>query len=67
MQKKKYPYLGINHIDGKPYVVLFNEPDMGMVVVNETDDKGIIFGMYGSFAEEMFEVLPPDVDVILSN
>ena len=29
---KKYPYLGRNFIDGKAYVVLFSEEDMGTVL-----------------------------------
>ena len=38
---KKYPYLGRNFIDGKAYVVLFSEEDMGTVVMNETNSRRI--------------------------
>ena len=41
---KKYPYLGRNFIDGKAYVVLFSEEDMGTVVMNETNSRRIKFG-----------------------
>ena len=63
---KKYPYLGRNFIDGKAYVVLFSEEDMGTVVMNETNSR-IKFGTYGSFDESAFEVLPPNECVRLNN
>lgn len=66
-ENKKYPYLGRNYINGKPYVVLFNEEDMGTVVMNDTDSPKIKFADYGSFDESMFEVLPPDECVRISN
>ena len=62
-----YPYLGRNYINGKPYVVLFTEEDTGVVVMNETDSQGIVFGAIGSFDENSFELLPPDECVRLSN
>ena len=64
---KKYPYLGRNLIDGKAYVVLFSEEDMGTVVMNETNSRRIKFGTYGSFDESAFEVLPPNECVRLNN
>ena len=64
---KKYPYLGRNFIDGKAYVVLFSEEDMGTVVMNETNSRRIKFGTYGSFDESAFEVLPPNECVRLNN
>ena len=64
---KKYPYLGKNTINGKSYVVLFNDRDMGTVVMDETDDRTIQFGEYGSFDEESFEVLGENECVRLSN
>lgn len=66
-ENKKYPYLGRNYINGKPYVVLFNEEDMGTVVMNDTDSPKIKFSDYGSFDESVFEVLPPDECVRISN
>ena len=67
MEEKNYPYLGRNYVDGKAYVVMFLEPDTGVVVMNDTVGTRIRFGMYGGFAEEKFEVLPPDECVRLSN
>ena len=64
---KKYPYLGRNFIDGKAYVVLFSEEDMGTVVMNETNSRRIKFGTYGSFDESAFEFLPPNECVRLNN
>jgi len=66
MDEKNYPYLG-RYKSKKPYVVLFTEPDTGVVVMNESDSDRIKFGMYASFDEEYFEVLPPDVCVRLQN
>lgn len=65
--KKVYPYLGRNYVNEKPYVVLFNEEDMGMVVMCEATDVTFKFGDYLSFDESLFEVLPNDVCVRLSN
>lgn len=69
MEKKEkvYPYLGKNEINGKTYVVLFTEEETGVVVMNETDSTSIKFGLYTSFDESQFEVLPPDQCVRLSN
>lgn len=67
MEESKYPYLGSNFINGKQYVVLFSEPDMGTVVMNETDEKAIVFGKYMSFDESLFEPLPENVVVKLQN
>ena len=65
--EEKYPYLGINHIDDKSYVVLFTEEDTGVVVLNETNVDSIKFGMYGNFDESRFEPLPSEQCVRLSN
>lgn len=67
MEEKSYPYLGRNYVDDKAYVVMFLEPDTGVVVMNETVNTRIRFGMYGGFAEEKFEPLPPSECVRLSN
>lgn len=64
---EKYPYLGINHVDGKAYVVLFTEADYGVVVMNETNSSKIKFGHIGSFDEESFELLPKDQCVRIAN
>lgn len=66
-ETKRYPYLGRNYVNGKAYVVLFNEPDMGTVVMNDTDSPNIKFSAYGSFDESLFEVLPPNECVRISN
>lgn len=63
----KYPYLGRNYINNKPYVVLFLEEETGVVVVDETEGDSIKFGQYGNFDENVFELLPPDEVVRLSN
>ena len=62
-----YPYLGRNFINDKPYVVLFLEEETGVVVVDETEGDSIKFGQYGNFDENVFELLPPDEVVRLSN
>ena len=63
----EYPYLGRKFLDGKPYVVLFTEPDYGVVVVNETTNENIKFGAIMSFDENSFELLPPNEVVRLNN
>ncbi|MEE3384726.1 MAG: hypothetical protein VZR36_06530 [Prevotella sp.] len=63
----EYPFLAKNHINGKPYVVLFTEPETGVVVVNETDSENIKFGTIGNFDENSFELLSPDEVVRLNN
>ena len=65
--EKKYPYLGRNYINGKAYVVMFSEPEYGIVVANETDDEDIVFGEISTFDEGRFELLPKDECVRLSN
>ena len=67
MEERTYPYLGRNFVNDKAYIVLFTEPETGVVVLNDTDSERIKFGLYGSFAEERFEILPPDVCVRLQN
>lgn len=66
-----YPYLGRMTFDDDPdnyYVVMFTSPDKGVVVVNHTkEDSGVKFGKYGNFAEDVFEILPPEIVVRLSN
>lgn len=67
MNEKKYPYLGRHYVDNKPYVVLFTEHETGVVVMNETNNTKIKFGAYLSFDESLFELLPPNECVRLSN
>lgn len=62
-----HPFLGVKEINGKPFVVLFYEQDMGIVLVNETDSKDIYFGLHGEFDENSFEFLDPEIDVRLNN
>lgn len=62
-----YPYLGRNYVNGKPYVVFFTEEETGLVVMNETDSKDIVFGKIGNFDENAFELLPKGECVRLSN
>lgn len=64
---EKYPYLGINQFKGENYVVLFVEPDRGIIVMNETDNDKLKFGTIGDFDETQFDVLPQDQCVRLSN
>lgn len=63
----KYPYLGINYIDEKPYVVLFTEEEYGVVIMNETNSETVKFGYIGNFDESKFEMLPQDQCVRISN
>lgn len=63
----KYPYLAINQFEGKNYVVLFVEPDRGVIVMNETNNEKLKFGTISDFDETQFEVLPQDQCVRLSN
>lgn len=63
-----YPYLGRNYIGDKPYVVMFEKENSGMVLVNETDSDTIKFGKYYTDLEEdEFEFLPSEEFVRLSN
>lgn len=64
---EKYPYLGINQFEGKNYVVLFVEPDRGVILMNETDNDKLKFGTITDFDETQFEVLPQEQCVRLSN
>lgn len=72
--KRVYPYLGAFYVEKADeitesicYVVLFNSPDMGTVVHNNTQLPGVVFASYGSFDESRFEALTPGVPVRLSN
>ena len=65
--EEKYPYLGINQFEGKNYVVLFVEPDRGVILMNETDNDKLKFGTITDFDETQFEVLPQEQCVRLSN
>lgn len=65
--EEKYPYLGRNFINEKPYVVLFVEQDYGIVVMNDTESENITFGKIGNFDETKFEILPPEECVRLQN
>jgi len=63
----EYPYLGINYINEKPYIVLFTEEETGVVVMNETNSDAVKFGKIANFDESKFEMLPQDQCVRLSN
>lgn len=63
----KYPFLAKKLINNRPYVVLFVEPDYGMVVANETEESTIKFGQIGDFDEKSFEVLSSNEFITLSN
>lgn len=65
MKENKYPYLGRHYVNDKPYVVLFTEPETGVVVMSEVNS--IKFGSYLAFDESLFEILPPNICVRLSN
>ena len=47
------------------YIILFTDEDEGTVVMSNHPD--IPFGMHGSFDEALFEILPQDLVVRLSN
>jgi hypothetical protein len=64
---RKYPYLGINQVDGKNYVVFFTEPDRGVIVLNETDSETLSFGKVDNFDESQFEFLSPEQCIRLQN
>lgn len=65
MDENKYPYLGRHYVNDKSYVVLFTEPETGVVVMSEVNT--IKFGSYLTFDETLFEILPPNICVRLSN
>lgn len=69
MENRTYPYLGRNNINGNDIVVLFTDEDSGVIVMSEfgKDNKFAFGKYYENFAEEQFEVLPPDLQVSLSN
>lgn len=64
----EYPYLGRNVVEGGgEYVVLFTEPETGVVVYCEKESDNVKFGKLSQFAEETFEFLPEGEFVRLSN
>ena len=64
-----HPYLGKNNVNGQDIVVLFTDADCGVIVMSqsEQDDKFAFGKYYENFAEEQYEVLPPNLQVSLSN
>ena len=65
---EKYPYLGIKELEENVnYVVLFTEPDHGVVVMSNSNTESIKFGTIGDFDENDFNLLPPEQCVRLSN
>ena len=66
-QQITYPYLGRHYLNEKPYVVLFLEPEHGVCVANETGDERFNIGKEHDFDESLFEILPPNECVRLSN
>lgn len=69
MEGIKYPYLGKNTVNGKTFVVFFIAPDTGVVIMSDFESgEKFSFGKYfDNFAEELFEVLPPYMQVSLHN
>lgn len=68
VEEKKYPYLGKRTYKGSDYVIMFTEENYGVVVMSDIqDNEALQFGKMGDFSEEMFELLPPDQCVRLSN
>ena len=65
--KHEYPYLGRNFIGDKYYVVMFTEPDYGVVVDSEVDSEKIKVGYIGDFDEAKFGFLPEGEYVQLEN
>ena len=48
-------------------MVWFLEEETGIVVMNATDSQEVAFATKGHFDENVFELLPPDECVRLSN
>lgn len=68
MEESKYPYLGKRDYKGQEYVILFTEENFGVVVMSDiVDVEDLKFGKMGDFDEKMFDILPPDQCVRLSN
>lgn len=69
MEGITYPYLGKNTIKGKTFVVFFIAPDTGVIIMSDFDKESKFgFGKYiDNFAEEMFEILSPEMQVSLHN
>ena len=68
MSEKEYPYLAKNTVGDKTYVVFFSEENYGTVVMSEiTDNPDIALGAIGDFAENVFEVLNPEIQVSIQN
>lgn len=68
MEEKKYPYLGKRSYDNHEYVIMFIEENYGVVVMSDIEDvEALRFGKAGDFDEKMFELLPPEQCVRLSN
>ena len=63
-----YPYLGVKTFeDETQYVVLFTEQDYGVVVMNNTSNENIKFGLISSFDENEFDFLDKEQCVIINN
>lgn len=68
MEEKKYPYLGTRKYKDSEYVILFTEENYGVVVMSNIEDvEALQFGKMGDFDEKLFDLLPPEQCVRLSN
>lgn len=72
----EYPYLGFKNEDGsdvlteKSIIVFFTSLNKGVVVHNNnenTGNKDLAFGTYGTFDEDEYEFYPEQNTVILQN
>lgn len=65
---RNYPYLGVKTFeDETQYVVLFTEQDYGVVVMNNTSNENIKFGLISSFDENEFDFLDKEQCVRINN
>lgn len=52
-----YPYLGYKEVDRKKNIVLFTSENKGVVVLDETLEKGMTFGTNSDFNEDEYDFL----------
>lgn len=66
-ETREYPYLGRNNVGEEYYIVMFTEPNYGVVIDGDIESDRIKVGYIGDFEEKQFEFLPEGEYVQLEN
>ena len=62
-----YPYLGLKIKDKKNNVVFFTSENRGVVVLDETGEENMMFGLNGEFNEDKSDFLSPEIQISIAN